>query len=131
MISFEMVEEKFVRGGKISSITTINKFKGIMNDLVRGYPAYLNWGIFETYFGESTPAIIKFLEEDGIIKTFPPEKKGGPIRYRVTAQGIIFSTAMAQLEYSQRMNAFTKLIILLGGGTLLITLIHLLVALFS
>ncbi len=124
-----MENKPFVRGDMLKSITTLNKFKEIMNELILGYPAYLNWGIFETHFGESTGAVIKFLEEDGIIRTFPPKEKGQPILYRVTSNGIIFATAMAQLEYAQEMNRFTKIIIYIGFGALGMAFLHLLVAL--
>jgi hypothetical protein len=125
------MEEPFVRGDMLKSITTLNKFKGIMNDLVRGYPAYLNWGIFESYFGENAGAVIKFLEEDGIIKTFPPKKEGQPVMYRVTSQGITFATAMAQLDYSEKMSKFTKIIIFISCVTLFITIQQLLIILLS
>jgi len=105
----------FVRGDKIGSITTLDKFKGVMKDLIKGYPKYINWGIFETHFGDSTRAVIKFLEEDGIIKTFRPKKEGDPVLYRVTSNGIIFASAMAQLEYSEKMKNMTTTLIILGG----------------
>jgi hypothetical protein len=120
------VDLPFVRGDKISSITTLDKFKEIMKDLIRGYPKYLNWGIFETYFGESTSSVIKFLEEDGIIKTFKPKKDGDPVLYRVTSQGILFASAMAQLEYSEKMKKMTLALIILGGLALVLNLIYLL-----
>ena len=116
----------FVSGDKIRSITTIDKFKGVMNDLIRGYPAYLYYGIFEYYFKEHAPAIIKFLEEDGIIKVIQPQKKGDQIMYRVTQRGIAFATSMAQLEYSQEMRKFTIAIIVIGAFALLVGLNQLL-----
>ncbi len=107
---------------EIGKITTLEKFKGIMNEIILGYPAYLYFGIFESYFGrEVAKTVIKFLEEDGIIRIVSPEKEGEPVTYRVTAQGIAFATSMAQLEYSQKMNKFTKIIILFGGSTLFFT----------
>ncbi|MBI3623497.1 hypothetical protein HY212_05470 [Candidatus Pacearchaeota archaeon] len=102
-----------------------------MNELILGYPAYVSWGIFETYFQENTGSVIKFLEEDNIIKTFPPKKMGDPILYRVTSDGIIFANAMAQLEYSQKMNKFTKIIILLGVGTFIFAVEQIFITLFG
>jgi hypothetical protein len=125
------MEEPIVNGDKISSITTINKFKGVMNDLVRGYPAYLYYGIFESYFGHQTSVVLQFLEEDGIIKTISPITKGEPLKYRVTPKGIDFANSMAQLEYSQKMNKFTKIIILFGIGTFILTLEQILILLLK
>lgn len=125
------MEEKFVEGWRIGSITTINKFKGVMNELIRGYPAYLYFGIFESYFKENANEVINFLEEDGIIKVIRPKKQGEQIKYRVTPRGIAFATSMTQLEYSQKINNFTKVIIFLGGATLIIALEQLLLLLFK
>ena len=102
------IEKPFVRGDKLKTITTLNKFKGVMNELVLGYPAYISWGIFEAYFHENTNAVIKILEEDNIIKTFQPQQTGGPISYIVTSNGIMFANAMAQLEYSHKTHGFNK-----------------------
>ena len=124
------MELSFVRGDRIGSITTIDKFKGIMKELIKGYPAYLYFGIFESYFRENAPAVIKFLEEDGIIRIIQ-SKKGEPIKYRVTANGIIFASAMVQLDYSERMNTFTKVIIFIGGTALFVAVEQLLVMLYS
>ena len=111
----------FVSGDKIRSITTIDRFKGIMNDLIRGYPAYLYFGIFEYYFKENAPAVIKFLEEDEIIKVIPATKNE-PVKYRITSNGIILATAMAQLEYSERMRKMTIVLIVIGGLAFLLGL---------
>ncbi len=125
-----MTEERFVEGWRIGSITTINKFKGVMNDLIRGYPTHLYFGIFESYFKENAKEVIKFLEDDGIIKTIPSKKVGELPMYRVTPIGIAFATSMAQLEYAEKMHVFTKIILLLTGATLFIVLEQLLITLF-
>jgi len=117
--------EKQVKGDRIDTMTTIDKFKKIMNELIRGYPAYLYFGIFEHHFGEEIGRkVINFLEEDGLIVVV--RNRGDQDRYRVTPQGIAFATAMAQLEYAQRMEAFTRVIIYIGGMALIIALEQLL-----
>ena len=120
----------FVRGDRIRSITTIERFKGIMNDLVRGYPAYLYFGIFEYYFGNNAQKIIEFLEEDGVIKIIPATKNE-PIKYRITSNGILLATAMAQLEYSEKMRKLTIVLVVIGGSALLLGLNHFLLNLFQ
>ena len=122
------MEAPFVRGDRIASITTIDKFKGIMKELIKGYPAYLYFGIFESYFQENAPVVIKFLEEDGIIKIIPATKNE-PVKYRVTSNGIILATAMVQLDYSERMKNFTKIVIIVGGTALFVAVEQLLVIL--
>ena len=91
-----------------------------MNELVKGYPAYLYFGIFEYHFGKVVgEKVVKFLEEDELIKVVKPTKAGEQDKYRVTPKGIDFATSMAQLDYSQETRIFTIVIIVLGGLALL------------
>ncbi len=122
-------EKNFFKGDKIKSITTINKFKGIMRELIKGYPAYLYFGIFEYFFGKQASSVINFLEEDGIIRVVP-STLNEPVRYRVTSEGIILATAMTQLDYAEKMNNFTKIIIFLTIGTLIFAFVQALVTLW-
>lgn len=118
------MEEERVKGDRIRSITTIQQFKKIMDDLVRGYPAYLYFGIFEYYFGEKAQQIIQFLKDDGLIKVVSPKKKGEPIKYRATPKGIDFATSITHLEkvseYSKETHKFNRRIIFLTIGLFII-----------
>jgi hypothetical protein len=50
--------------------------------------------------------------------------------YRLTAKGIDLAISMINLDYSEKMNLFTKIILLLGIGTFIFTLEQILLLLF-
>ncbi len=99
---------KKIPRGEIGGVPTIIKFKGVMIELFKGYPAFEYFGIFESYFGkELGEEIVKILNEDGLLRIFP--KKGNePTRYRLTGDGINMAISMINLDYSEETSNYNK-----------------------
>jgi hypothetical protein len=106
-------------GDRIGEITTINTFKKIMIDLLKGYPEYKYFGIFETYFKENTAHVIEILKKDKLIEVITPKRKEEPIHYRLSTKGIDFAISMINLEHSEKMTGLTNKIVFL---TILLTI---------
>src|SRR3989344_7576660 len=112
---------KKVPKGDIKGVPTITKFKTAMLELLKGYPAYQYYGIFESYFaGIPGEEIIKILEEDKLITV---KRVNGRSLYRLTKDGIDVAVSLVNLDYSEKMRLLTIVIIVL-------TVIMLIVALF-
>ena len=113
--------EKQVRGDKIREIATIELFKKVMIDMLKGYPKYHYFGILEYFFGDEK--IVNILEGDGFIQI--EKKEGEQTKYRLSPEGIKLAISMVNLKYSEKMNTFTLTITILGALTLLLGLNHL------
>jgi len=99
---------KKVYRGEIDGVPVITKFKGVMIELFKGYPAFQYFGIFESYFGkELGEEIVKILEEDGLLKIFPKKEKE-PVRYRLTGEGISMAISMINWDYSEETSKYNK-----------------------
>jgi hypothetical protein len=102
------MELKKIPRGEIDGIPTIVKFKGIMIELFKGYPAFQYFGIFESYFGkELGEEIVKILHQDGLLEIFP-KKENEPTRYRLTANEINMAISMINLDYSEETSNYNK-----------------------
>ncbi len=121
-----MTEERkpFIRGDEIKSIKSIKSLKNPMINLFRTYPVYQWYGIIETYFkGKLGDEVVDILDEDGLIKIEP---NTNPRAYRLTPKGIDFAISMINLEHSERVDKFTRIIMYFGFGALGMALLHLL-----
>ena len=99
---------KKIPRGEIEGIPTITKFKGVMIELFKGYPAFKYFGIFESYFGkELGEEIVKILHQDGLLEIFP-KKENEPTRYRLTGDGINMAISMINLDYSEETSYYNK-----------------------
>lgn len=111
---------KNVYRGEINGISVIAKFKTAMLELLKGYPIYHYYGIFESYFAD-VPGheVVNILEDDKLITV----KRGGrqPL-YRLTKDGIDVAVSLVNLDYSEKMHRFTIAIIVLTILTLIATL---------
>ncbi len=126
-----MIEETkpFVKGYDTNTITTFRKFKGLMLDLLRGYPEYEYFGKFESVFTKTGEKVVEILSKDKLIE-LSPIKEGEVKRYRLTPAGINLAISLINLEYgekvlkySHKMRKFTIAIIgltisLIGLGIL-------------
>ena len=73
-----------------------------MIDILRGYPAYIYWGIFEGRFEGNLGNIVRQrLKEDGIIEDIGVDTQGKPI-YRLTPKGVEFAVSFRNLDYSEK-----------------------------
>ncbi len=54
-----------------NTITTFRKFKGLMIDLLRGYPQYIYFGKFESVFKENGKKMVDLLVRHEIIEKIP------------------------------------------------------------
>ncbi len=99
---------KKIYRGEIDGVPVITKFKGVMIELLKGYPALQYFGIFESYFGkELGEEIVKILHEDNLLKIFP-KKENEPIRYRLTGDGINMAISMINWDYSEETSSYNK-----------------------
>ncbi|MBS3071112.1 hypothetical protein J4407_02320 [Candidatus Pacearchaeota archaeon] len=101
-----------IEGHKIDEVTTFNLFKKVMNKLVKGYPLWVYFGIFETYFKENTEKLLKVLNNDGLIEKKFNEKENRE-EYRLTGRGITLISSTTQLEYAEETHKFNRWIIYL------------------
>ena len=111
--------EKVPRG-EINGVPVITKFKIAMLELLKGYPIYQYYGIFESYFA-NVPGheVVKILEEDKLITV---KRRDNQSLYRLTKDGIDVAVSLVNLDYSEKMHQFTIAIIVLTVLTLIATL---------
>jgi len=119
----------FVKGYETHIITTFRKFKGLILDLLRGYPAYVYYGKFESVFAENGEKIVDILDEHQIIEILkenevkenklieklPPEEikilkqQGKTLRwYRLTSKGVDLAISLINLDYSEKVLKHSK-----------------------
>jgi len=131
-----MTEESktHVKGYETDKITTFRNLKGLMIDLLRGYPEYEYFGKFESVFKNTGRDVVIRLIQDKIIISynFPPSKEGEPVKYRLTPKGINLAISLINLEhsenlikYSKEMRKFTIAIIIIGSLAFIVGLIQL------
>lgn len=90
-----------------NTITTFRKFKGLMLDLLRGYPEYEYFGKFESQFTKTGEKVVEILSKDNIIE-LSPTKDGEVKRYRLTPAGINLAISMINLNYSEEVLKYSK-----------------------
>ncbi len=107
-----------------NTITTFRKFKGLMLDLLRGYPEYEYFGKFESVFTKTGEKVVEILNKDKLIE-LSPIKEGEVRRYRLTPAGINLAISMINLKYSEKvlrysekMRKFTIVVIIATIGAL-------------
>ncbi len=104
-----MVEETkpFVKGYETNTITTFERFKGLMIDLLKGYPEYEYFGKFESTFTRTGKKVVEILSKDNVIE-ISPKVEGEPVMYRLTPLGINLAISMINLEHSERVLKYSK-----------------------
>lgn len=126
----EIVDLKKVPRGEIEGEPVFTKLKIAMIELLKGYPLFKYYGIFESYFGPLHGGqIVKILEDDKFIDV-KREKDKQP-EYRLTPTGINLAISMINLDYSEEtekynknMHKFTTWIIILTVITAIIGVIQ-------
>ncbi|MEK6890018.1 MAG: hypothetical protein AABX35_02410 [Nanoarchaeota archaeon] len=111
---------KKVYRGEIDGVPVITKFKKVMMELFKGYPAYQYFGIFESYFGkEIGEKIVNELCRDKLLE-LAPKKENEPIMYRLTKEGINMAISMVNWDndeetsiYNKRTHKLTILVVIL------------------
>lgn len=109
-----MVDD-FLGGDEIDKAEMFEKVKEIMIDILRGYPAYIYWGIFEGRFEGNLGVIVaQKLLDDGIIElvkdtkgNFIKDTQGKPI-YRLTPKGVEFAVSFRNLDYSEKTAKYSE-----------------------
>ncbi|MFA5071012.1 MAG: hypothetical protein WC511_01420 [Candidatus Pacearchaeota archaeon] len=128
--------------------TSFMRLKKAILELKDGYPEYVFYGKIE-YFVKTGTNAVDILDKHEIIEKLPREEVVLRINnmsseerarlplgedryrwYRLTAKGIDLAISMINLDYSEKMNLFTKIILLLGIGTFIFTLEQILLLLF-
>jgi len=89
------------------TITTFRKFKGLMIDLLRGYPEYEYFGKFESVFTKTGERVIEVLGKDKVIELSPKEDEEVR-KYRLTPLGINLAISMINLEYNESVLKYNK-----------------------
>jgi len=126
------MENQIVKGSEIDKIEMFKTVKGIMIEFLKGYPAYIYWGIIEGRFEKGVGDKVRdILEQHGLIEVGRVKignVKEPPKYYRLTPRGIDFAVSVVNLEhsekmlkYSKEMRKFTIAIIIIGGLTLLLS----------
>lgn len=93
--------------GDINGKPAFLTLKKAMLELLKGYPAFHYYGIFESYFG-SIPgeSVVKILEDDELIDV--KREKGKQPQYRLTSKGIDLAISMINLDYSEETSKYNK-----------------------
>lgn len=128
-----------------NTITTFEKFKGLMLDMLRGYPKYEYFGKFESVFPNTGKKIVEILIRHGVIEKIPikevkssikimtpeelqklPQGENRLLWYRLAPRGVDLAVSMVNLEHSEKMlgynkemRIFTIAMIIFGALTLL------------
>lgn len=110
--------------------TTVEKFKKVMVDMYRGYPTYSYFGVFEKEFGkEQAKKIIGQLKKDGIIEV-DLDIENDTYYYNLTKKGIDFAIAMTNLNFSQKIYQFTKILVVATIGMFIFSFAQALITLW-
>lgn len=118
--------ENFIPGAQIGKIKTFEWFGDMMILLLKSYPSKTEYqGIIEYFEREHKVKLFKTMHDDGLIDITSKE----PLRYRLSKKGVEFAVSMIQLDYAEKMDFFTKIVIITGIGTLIFTFLTLLTAL--
>lgn len=119
---------------KRSEINNLEMYKIVritMMELLKGYPAHLYWGIFEGRFDRGVgEEVVRILEEHKLIEVqniqINNELKKA---YRLTPKGISVAVSLAQLNYAEKMDTFTKVIIALTVAAIILSLLQIFIPL--
>jgi len=85
----------------------INKFRKIIIEMSKGYPAYVYSGLFEKEFKENFEIIINKFKGEGIIEVSRDNEKD-EYRYNLTKKGIDLAISMINLDNSEKMIEYSK-----------------------
>ncbi len=138
--------------------TTFRRFKNLMLELLRGYPAYVYYGKFESVFAENGVKIVDILDKQRIIEILTEKeidesklvqklpssdieeikKSGIKLRwYRLTSKGVDLAISLVNqdysekvLKYSREMSYFTKILIVATIGMLIFAFAQLIISLW-
>lgn len=98
---------KKIPRGEIDGEPVFTKLKKAMIELLKGYPLFKYYGIFESYFGPlHGHDVVRILEDDKFIDVRKEENKQP--EYRLTPQGINLAISMVNLDYSEETEAYNK-----------------------
>jgi len=98
---------KKVYRGDIKGVPVITKFKIAMTELLKGYPIFRYYGIFESYFGKIPgDEVVKIIEGDKLIDVI--RKDGQPLLYRLTPKGIDVAVSLINLDSNEEISRYNK-----------------------
>lgn len=118
--------ENNVKGSEIDGITMIDKVRGIMVDLLRGYPVWRYYGIIEGRFkGDLGNKVRNQLRKDELIYV---EEKDGRIYYWLTPKGVQFASP---LSIKQKAKDYGVIGLVLAAMTINVGLAHLFLSYFQ
>ena len=128
----EKTISRIIKGSEINNLEMHETMRITMLELLKGYPAHLYWGIFEGRFEKGVgEEVVRILNEHKLIEIqnvrINNELKKS---YRLTPKGISVAVSLAQLNYAEKMNTFTKVIIVLTIWTFIFTLEQIIISLF-
>ena len=124
--------EGIIKGSEINTIEMFEVVRITLEELLKGYPAHVYYGIFEGRFKKGVgEEVVRILEKHKLIEfeeiTVNNQKV---ISYRLTPKGIDVAVSLAQLRYAERMDYFTKVIIIFGVVALLVGINQLIFTIF-
>jgi len=124
-----MKDKELVKGYEVNTVTTFERIKTALIDLLRGYPIYWYYGIIETYLDkEFGNQAVETLEKDKIIEFASKQKskelnkklteeqweklklegKKEPLWYRLTEKGVGVVTALINQKHSEEMKEYSQ-----------------------
>jgi len=104
-----MVDNALVKGDEVNTITTFEKLRTAMIDLLRGYPIYWYYGIIESYFEENLgDYAVEILNKDRFIEIRFNEKENNRKEYRLTEKGVGVVTALLNQKNSDEVFNYNK-----------------------
>ncbi len=97
---------KDVYRGEVDGKPVVTTLKTAMSELVKGYPLFWYYGIFESYFGHVKGSlVVKTLKEDGFLEVKVTDDK---ILYKLTKEGVDLAISQINLDYSRETSNYNK-----------------------
>lgn len=101
-------DKSFVKGYKVDTITTFERLRSALINLLRGYPIYWYYGIIESYFEDNLGnQVVDVLGKDNIIEIRINEKENRR-EYRLTERGVDVVTALLNQKHSEDVIEYNK-----------------------
>ena len=111
-----------IHRGDINGLPVFVTLKKAMLELLKGYPIFRYYGIFESYFGGvAGHDVVKIIEGDGFIDVIREDGKQ-PL-YRITSKGIDLAISMINLDYSEETSKYNNIMHRLTVWIIVLTVI--------
>ncbi len=98
-----------VRGDEVGKITTFERLRAALINLLRGYPIYWYYGTVESYFEANLGNdAVNILEKDGILEVRYNKLENNRKEYRLTEKGVGVVTALLNQKHSEDVSNYNR-----------------------